>query len=249
MTSWWKVFLIAGFLTVLSNSYAYSSEKQNVYIELQVEDVTGDKIKDQIVIKGVPNNSNSIDLKNVSLEIRSRNVENESIKLSLPDGSKPVLSLFDLNHDGVKDVFVTIQPIDREDTVRAFCYTFKEGKVVDLEAPHPVSTEASFQNGYKAVIKAGNKTFKVDVSTHKKMYEKMGMYHNGKLNEPIELMVNDYSKLQPTYILQGRGVVGFQKISGAYESDVLGVLKSTWFYQSGEWKLKNVTFKSSPKHT
>ncbi|WP_019241401.1 MULTISPECIES: hypothetical protein [Bacillus] len=244
MKKWKRLILINSLFVMFIGADQISATERKDYQEIQVQDVSGDKIRDRLVVKGTPLNDQTLTLTNLTLQISFGNNHNKPISITLPDGRKPFLTLTDLNHDSIKDVFVVIEPSNQEETVKALAFSFKDGKQVSMDAPLPVNAQASFLNDYKAEIKVFDKTFKIDVSSRKEMYEKLGFYHNGKLNEPIELIIGEYSILKPTYILQGRGLVGIQKVSGVSDSDKIGILKSTWFFQGGEWKLKNVSFKN-----
>jgi hypothetical protein len=229
--------LSCGGNTVVANSQ---------YVETQLHDITGDKIKDTIIIQGTYLKEKSLDLKNVSLQIVDTKRQ-QTFSFPLPIGSKPFLSITDFNHDGVKDVFVTIYSNSNDHHIKGFVYSFRDGQQVNLLAPLPVDVQASLQDHYQAKIVIGKKEYKIDASSNKKTYEKLGVYNKGKLNEPMELMVSGYSTLKATYMLQGHGLIGKQTVTGAFKEDVLGEVISTWLLENKEWKLKKVYFKKSKK--
>lgn len=243
----YKLIVISFFVPFCIGHVTTNAEKlSSHYEEIQQQDITGDKIKETIKITGVFYNSKSIALKKPTLHVTYGGTTN-TIKIPLLNGSKPVLSFNDFNRDGSKDVLVTIHPIGKDSTVKGYFYSFKDGQQINLSAPPPIMAETSFKNNYKASIDVGSKQFTIDVKSRKKTYDKLGLYQKGKLNEPIELIVSDYTILRPTYILQGNGVEGVQKVSGAFEADLLGEIRSTWVIEEGEWMLRKITFENLVK--
>lgn len=213
------------------------------YEEEQLHDVTGDKIKEKLVIKGEINEKKKTAIKNVKFQVQNR-TNGKIINLPLENGIKPVMQLADWNHDGVKDVMVTIKSDNENQALTAYMYSFKDNQMLDLEIPPPVDAISSFRNQYKAEIKVQNKRFNIDLSARKKKYDALGFYEKGKLNEPMELIVSPYISLKSTYTLKGYGLKCVQQVSGISESDVIGEITSVWVHISGKWVMQSVSVKS-----
>ncbi|HEY2421171.1 MAG TPA: hypothetical protein VGI04_07145, partial [Neobacillus sp.] len=106
----------------------------------------------------------------------------------------------------------------------------------------PLEAESGFLNGYKATLKIAEtgKSYLFDLSDRKKYYQKLGFYHNGKLNEPTELTVNPFSSLKPTYLNEEQmGLTGIQRVTGIANADTIVYIKSSWLYVGDKWKLVN----------
>jgi len=235
-------FLIFIICCVSSVEDVSATEKSpTVYEEIQQYDVTGDKVKETIKVSG-EFYEDSPNLKQITLQVVYGG-NKASVSIPIGYGAKPVLHIVDLNHDGVKDVFLSVKEVGDSPSVKDFGYSFKNEKVINfLELPK-LDTQTNFQDEYKVKIKLYNDTYIVDVSTRKKMYEELGLYHHGKLNEPIELIVSNYVNIKPTYTIKGKGIEATQMVSGSSETDIIGEIKTIWIIQEGKWKMQNVSFR------
>lgn len=198
-------------------------------------DVTGDQKIDIIQVQGLPYEKGSKFLKKIELSVDSNR---RTISVPLEAGYNPDLKVTDLNNDGIQDVFVTVLMEGGERLITSYAYTFKDGKAKELEIPPPVPVMAQFLDGYKAeIIIEGQKPVVIDVSSRKQAYDEMGIYLNGKLNEPTELLVDPYSSLDlKTVFGKGKALVGVQHVKGSDERDSILEIKSVWKYNNG-WQL------------
>ncbi|RRN71307.1 hypothetical protein EI200_11365 [Peribacillus simplex] len=198
-------------------------------------DVTGDKKIDIIQVQGLPYEEGSKFLKKIELSVESNR---STISVPLEAGYNPDLKVTDLNNDGIKDVLVTVLMEGKDRLISSYAFTFKDGKVKELEVPPSVPVMAQFLDGYKAeIIIEGQKPVVIDVISRKQTYEALGIYRNGKLNEPTELLVDPYSSLDLKTVLgKGKGLIGIQHVKGSDESDPILEIKSVWNYNNG-WQL------------
>ncbi|MCM3675380.1 hypothetical protein M3699_16240 [Peribacillus simplex] len=198
-------------------------------------DVTGDQKIDIIQVQGLPYEEGSKFLKEIELNVESNR---RTISVPLGAGYTPDLKVADLNNDRVQDVLVTVLMEGRERLITSYAYTFKDGKVKVLEVPPSVPVTAQFLDGYKAeIIIEGQKPVVIDVSSRKQAYDELGIYRNGKLNEPTELLVDPYSSLDfKTVFGKGKALMGVQNVKGPDERDSILEIKSVWKYNNG-WQL------------
>ena len=88
------------------------------------------------------------------------------ISISLKSGFNPKLAIGDFNHDGVKDVLVTIKKHDKQ--LFSKIYSFNGEQVTKIDIPPPVLMTAQFQDDYIAKISVeGQKPVKVDIRSHR----------------------------------------------------------------------------------
>ncbi|MGM9922774.1 MAG: hypothetical protein ACI35R_00820 [Bacillus sp. (in: firmicutes)] len=214
------------------------------YEDIQQLDISGDKLKDMVQIQA--DNTDSGSLENMMLRIVFGGSE-KKVDIPLSAGTKPALSYADFNHDGIKDVLVTLQSAEA-DKLESHVYSFKNQQKTDLEFPLPVDVTGRFRDRYRASIEVQNHTYQIDVADRKKEYEGRGLYYKGKLNEPMELIVSPYVEVRATYTVNGYSIRGVQQISGAFEEDVLGEVVSVWIYQAGKWKLQQASFQDGHRN-
>jgi len=231
-------------LNFLTGAYAEVSDKEKsdgekLHTVINEEmDVSGDGKPDMIEIKGVRYEKGSSYLKEIFLEITGSN--GKLYRAKLESGFDPILEFVDLNHDGVKDMYISIPTGGSGGISNFFLYTLKDFQLTDIGIPDPLMITSEFQDGYKAVITIDNinKSYTFDLKDRKEDYERLGLYQNGKLNEPRELMVDPYSTLKPVIIKdESNGLRGIQQVSGAYHADGIAFIESRWFYENGKWNL------------
>jgi hypothetical protein len=230
-------------LTAITGVYANENDPKMVQLVHQQEDINGDGQKDVISLQGLPYQKNDIVYKGFSLTIKLSN--GKTYKEKLTYGLDPQLNLIDINHDGNKDVFISIPTGQSGGMSKHYLYTSKENQFSNIPIPE-LEVQGQFKNGYKAMISipATKESFVFDLMIRKEMYESLGMYHNGKLNEPTELMILPYGKLKPLST-KGLdfGLKGVQMISGTSKTDKIAYVETSWYYRDGDWKLINTEVK------
>lgn len=235
--------LAAFFFMTLSITGVYAGENNNnkwITISKEYSDVTGDGKDDLIEIKGNPYEEGEQFLKEIKLHISASN--GKEYKAELDGGYNPYVQFVDLNHDAVKDIYVSVETGGSGGITNDYLYTLKDFQLTDLTVPDPLVINGQFHNGYKAsiTIQETGKSVTFDLRNRGSEYEKSGLFINGMLSEPTELMVDTYSVLKPV-LLDGKfhGLVGNQAISGAYHTDWIANVESTWVYENGKWTVKD----------
>ncbi|MDQ0413170.1 MULTISPECIES: hypothetical protein [Mesobacillus] len=228
-------------LTALTGAYAgESKETESVTGTKEKVDVTGDGKKDLVFVKGIPFEEGTRYLKEIYLKIKASN--GNTYKIDLDGGYDPTTEYKDLNHDSVKDIFVSIPTGGSGGLSNYYLYTLKDFKVVNLSVPEPLSVTSQFEDGYKASVRIEQtgQSYSFDLSERKVDYDRLGLYQDGKLNEPTELMVLPFGSLKPFKGEAGQyELIGIQRINGAYNADGIANLESTWVYEKGTWKLQH----------
>jgi hypothetical protein len=226
-------------ITAITGVYALETDTKLKLLINQQVDITGDGKKDDILLHGVLYPKNDIVYKEFFLTIQFSNGKTFHKKLNY--GLDPIMSLIDLNHDGVKDVFLRIPTGQSGGVSKHYLYSNKDNHFTNIPIPE-LEVLGAFTNDYKAKISipATKETFVFDLIFRKDMYESLGMYQNGKLNEPTELLILPYGNLKPLTTKNATyGLKGLQRISGTSKSDIIAFVETTWYYRDGDWKLVN----------
>lgn len=232
------VFFIS--LSAITAAFANGNDKMDTVFEAE-QDVTGDSKPDHIFIKGQPYDEGAGFLKEIKLEVQASN--GKTYSKDLEGGYEPAIMFEDLNHDNVKDMFISIPTGGSGGLSHYYLYTLKDFDLKDLGIPEGLVTTSQFQDDYKATLEIQNtgQTFEFDLKDRKKEYNRLGLYHNGKLNEPTELMIDPYGSMKPVLLKNGQyGLRAVQGVSGAYHADGIGYIESLWFYENGKWVLQDV---------
>ncbi|PLR74444.1 hypothetical protein [Bacillus sp. UMB0728] len=225
-------------VSAITGAYAVEQADKTETVEKKKEDITGDGEKDTIYIKGIPYEEGAAFLKEVYVIIEASN--GQTYRIDLEGGYEPSVKFSDLNHDGVKDLFATVPTGGSGGLSNYYLYTLKDFKLENLTVPEPLVIDSEFLDGYKASVSipATGQSYTFDLAERKDDYERLGLYHNGKLNEPAELMVDPFGTLIPIMLGEGKiGLKGVQQISGAYHADSIAFAESSWIYENGSWKV------------
>ena len=238
------LLMIASFflmsLTAITGVYAIEENSNIVTLAKEVTDVTGDGEEEVILLKGVPYQQEESFLKEIYLEISAS--DGHTYTLPLESGSKASLQLADLNQDRVQDLFASVLTNGSEGIVNTYSYSLKDFVQTNLAVPEPLEMDSHFLNGYQAEIKLSKsgKSYVFDLKDRKKYYKKLGLYYKDKLNEPTELTVTPFNKLQPVHLKGNRvGLKGEQRVTGIANADVIATVASTWVFENKRWKLLN----------
>lgn len=225
-------------ITAITGVYAVEEANKIDVISKDRIDVTGDGKRDTVYVKGKPFETGAMFLEEIYVEVVASN--GKDYRIDLDGGYDPNIQFKDLNQDGTTDLFISVPTGGSGGLTNHYLYTLKDFKVQDLTVPEPLVIQSEFLNGYKAKIAIENsgQSHKFDLRSRAEDYERIGLYHNGKLNEPTELMVLPFGKLKPVTVKANQtGLRGVQRISGAYNADSIAFVESTWVYEKGYWKL------------
>ncbi|MEW8972213.1 MAG: hypothetical protein AB2411_16405 [Mesobacillus sp.] len=232
-------------LNALTGVYAGESKEKTVTISEDKVDITGDGKKDLVYVKGVPFEEWAQYLKRIYLKIRAS--DGEIYKIDLEAGYDPTTIYKDLNHDSVKDILISVPTGGSGGLSNFYLYSLKDFQVTGLTVPEPLAVSSRFEDGYKASIsiEETGQSYSFDLSDRIEEYERLGLYQDGELNEPTELMVLPFGTLKPIKLKNDtNGLKGSQRINGAYNADGVANLESTWLYENGKWQVISAEVKA-----
>ncbi len=231
---------------------------KNTYVsDYKYVDITGDKVKDNVILIGTKANKNDIYFENLNIIVQNGKTK-KFIKSSLgkdSGGYKPTIFLGDFNGDKMPDIFVKMPTggsggfIDysiinlKGDNSGVLWDSKKNGSEIDLTG--------KFEDNFMASLssKRLNKTIQIDLSPNKEQYIESNIYDkDGKLKENIEPWVGGVSELTPVDIDKNGTyeLIASQRVVGTCNADTLGYLQSQW-----KWDGKNIKLdadKVSLKH-
>jgi hypothetical protein len=226
--------------------------KDTYIIAQEIDDVTGDKIKDKVTLIGSkPGGREEIYIKGIGVAVQDGKTKKYTLISIGPinSGYSPKLFLGDFDRDKVADIFVSVGNGGSGGTSSYSLLSLKDGKGKPLFDQEKFSLglefDVNFKHSFKVEVrdKASNKTCVVDVSANKQTYLDMGVYDaSGKLLKPATGRANNYSSLEPVdedkdgvYELKGK-----QRFSGVANADTIGYADSIWKSDGGEFKLTSL---------
>ncbi|WP_064093377.1 hypothetical protein [Rossellomorea aquimaris] len=233
---------IAGNDAEVSNEQKQTNE---FTIKTYKKDVTGDGKKDNIQLKAIPFSPDALFLKEIWADITTS--RGSKVRIDYEAGYEPKIQFVDLNHDKIKDMLYSSATGGSGGLYNVALHTLADNKLIDIGLPDPLNIQAQFEDNYMATITFvdTNQSYTVDLKDRKEEYERLGIYTDGKLNEPTELMVVPYAFFEPTNIKgkPGKGLKAYQRINGAYNADGIGNVISYWYYDNDKWTLMNIDWK------
>ncbi|MCP3740971.1 hypothetical protein [Rossellomorea sp. BNER] len=235
-------------LHALAGNFVQGEDTNNnaLVIDTYEKDVTGNGKPDKIVLWGKPF-PDALYYKEVWAEITTDS--KKSIRINYEGGYEPKIEFVDLNHDGVKDLLQSSATGGSGGLYNFNLHTLANNTLTDIGLPEPLTIQAHFEDNYKASItfEDTNQSYTVDLSDRKEDYNRLGLYHNGRLNEPTELMIIPYAFFEPIKIegKDGLGLKANQQISGAYHADGIGIASSYWYYEDGKWVLQKIVWEET----
>lgn len=232
-------------LTAITGVYAMEKEdKTNKLILEEKIDITNDEQEEIVQLKGdasdQPENSNFF--KEFSLKVTKG--KDKGATLTVEGGFDPTLHIIDINDDHQKEILLTVSANERGTEKNFYFFQLQGNHLIELEKPELASVESQFKDAYKAEIKINKeKTYIFDLYDRRNHYEKLGLYHKGRLNEPTELILSPFSELKVTRFNNQTAMKGKQRISGLATVDTIGYLETWWIWKKEEWVLEKVKVK------
>ncbi|MBA4538649.1 hypothetical protein H1Z61_16325 [Bacillus aquiflavi] len=227
-------------MSIIAITGAYAEEEASmIIISKDKIDVTGDGKKEIIYVKGRQLERKTNFLNEVYLEVQDSHQNTYSIDLG--SGYKPKLIYQDFNGDGTKDIFVKISTDKGGKVTNHFLYTLANFTVENLTVPQSQTINGEYQDNYQAFISVDEtkKTYELDLTSQKNEFDQLGLYQNGKLMIPTELIVSPYLKLKPVKMNgEQYGLRGIQQVRGI-DDQTIAYLKSTWVYKDKSWQFVN----------
>ena len=232
-------------LTAITGVYAMEKdEKTNKLIFEEKTDITNGDQEEMIQLKGdgsdQPENSNFF--KELLLKVTKE--KDKPAILTVEGGFDPKLHIIDINDDHQKELLLTVSANERGTEKNFYFFQLQENNIVELQKPELASVESQFKDAYKAELKINKeKTYIFDLYDRRNHYEKLGLYHKGRLNEPTELILSPFSELKVTRYNNQTAIKGKQRISGLATVYTIGYLETWWTWNKEDWVLQKVKVK------
>ena len=246
MVRWINHIFIIGIVACLvqpSSADAVKQAEKTKKIELESHkvDVTGDGQKDSIILYGIPFDEDTKYFKEFKLVAKTKQGTKEQ---TIPGGFMPSINFSDINGDDTLEVLMEIPTGGSGGVNDYYAYGVYNYKIEQVELPKALNINGSFNDDYQATIMVPevNKSYTIDLKTHKKKYDKLGIYHKGKLSEPSETLISEYKSLKMKDVNKDgqKELVGVQQVSGASVVDRIAKVESIWVFKDQEWNLKEV---------
>lgn len=224
----------------------------NAYvIDYKSADVTGDEVKDDIILVG--NKMQKEDIFSESLNIVVKDGKsNEYSKATYENfgGYEGALYVEDFSGDNINDVMVSAGTGGSGGINEHLIATFKDNNpmvIFDNKDNEGVKTEAKFIDDFKVEINIENINQKaiIDVSVNKDQYIEDGLYDkNGKVLKDSEPFSYPFSLVEAKDY-NGDGtyeLIGHQRVVGLYNADTISHIDTVWSYKNSKWTVEELKY-------
>ncbi|SFA92048.1 hypothetical protein SAMN04488072_103275 [Lentibacillus halodurans] len=155
-------------------------------------------------------------------------------------GYEPDIQFYDLNHDGVKDIFYQSATGGNGGLHHYQLHTLKNKQLQEIPLPKQEYLHAEFKDNFQAEIQIDHEQEPnvVNIKDRSSEYVQLGIYdENGKLIDNTSPLIAPIAFFEPVEISErkGYGLKSHQQISGAYQADELGTVETLWYYENDKW--------------
>lgn len=156
------------------------------------------------------------------------------------------INITDLNADGQNDLFLSSPTGGSGGYVSYDLSTMKNGKLVTFLSDKDmagIDISGKFLDGYQVQLtsKALNKTWTLDLSDSKKMYQEVELYNaDGKCIGQDTPGVGMITNFEIVDFYGKKMLKGYQSIKGVAQSDTLAVMALYMVYEKGQWRIVSV---------
>ena len=213
-------------------------------VNYEIDDVTGDGIKDMIIIIG--NKNDVADTMANNIDVVTYDSENKSfIKGNLKKCSlnTPKLFLKDMNGDGINDIVLIGDNEDMTKTVKVLTIKDNESKEVFKNKDNKgLSFAGAFLDGFKAHIVARKINFErnIEINDKRENYITSGFYdESGRVTaSKNNITTSGFVSVEFVELNDAYGLKTTQRIKGFDNLDILDQVEVIWKYENGSWNIK-----------
>ncbi|MCE5322697.1 L,D-transpeptidase [bacterium] len=214
-------------------------------------DVTGDGVKDRIILMGRKQDRAGHYVVEMSVRLTDLDGQNE-LCTRLPEksgsGINPQLKAMDFTGDGTPDVLIS-SPTDGG-IINCVIYSFIDGRpklLFDTNRGVMPAVTGHFLSDYKAEIIVGGQSSTVDLADHRKYYDQAGYYNNGKLLKSTEVITGGYGLITPVDV-DHNGVYeleAIQEARGISGADPIAEIISHIKWDKDGWQVMDVSVRKT----
>lgn len=232
----------------------YKLPQENIFILKQEEaDVNGDGKEETVYFLGKKFEGSDIYMEHVYILVEDLKGRGYLIKLPADGdgGYTPDATLADITGDGIADIMISLPTGGSGGIINYYAYTAKDDRPQLLfnSQRDIVNVYGNFEENYKAkiCIKDPNGTYDIqtllDLKDRKETYDEMGLYSEGRLQEPgTEIMPYPYGLIN-VKDLDNDGVYeleAYQSVRGIMGADSIAEIITYWKWADNGWTVTRI---------
>lgn len=224
--------------------FTYIDYSNTMYVlNYAMADVTGDDIKDMIIMVGEKESVDATNATNIDVVVYDSSEEKfYNLNLKKYNGESPRIETYDMTGNGILDIILIVNTY-RETEVRIVSMQNMEFKeIFKAKDNKGITFTGNFLDGFKVYVKSAKygKEVNLNVEDRKVNYVSKGYYdESGRLlKENAKVTTSGFSAVEIIQLDRYFGLQTTQRILGFDEEDLLEEIVSIWKYEDGKWKLK-----------
>lgn len=246
-TFYFLLMIICIFLVNIPMSTASADVPESQLIQEYDEDLTGDNIKEKIILKGIPFTENTAYYRDIWIEITG--LHGNEWRVSFEGGYHPSIQFIDLNQDGILDIFFESSTEANGNTKRYRFYTLKNNQVKSIPLPVQYYLKGRFIDHYQVEIKISpdQQPIIIDLNHQMNQLQNLNLYdHQGNILKRKPVMINPISYFEPVLMSgnKGYGLKSYQQIYGLSYDQPLGTVETLWYYNHDQWIILRTEWKA-----
>lgn len=235
---------------VHGEKFTYIEEYKDKYIiDYQLQDITNDNIKDDLILLGDKENVNDVYAKNICLVIRDGNSgKYYDSNLKNMDGYETNIQVKELTNDNVMELMITSNVGGGINNKLYTILRYENEKISEIfntKNCNGLNVKGEFLDNYSAKIKIEKvkNDINIDLTDQKEYYSKKRIYdeNNKLINKDVKITtypINNLEKIE----LEGKqiGIKTYQNIMGVDKTDILDVIECTLKFEKNKFEVVQI---------
>ncbi len=230
---------------VHGEKFTYLDEyKEKYIIDYQLQDITNDNIKDDLILVGDKENTNDVFAKNICLIIRDGNTgKYYNSNLKNMDGYETHIEVKELTNDNIQELVISSNIGGK---INNKVYTIlryeneKISEIFNVENCKGVDVKGEFLDDYSAKIKIEKvkKDINIDLTEQKEYYTRKKIYdeNNKLINKDVKITTYPINNLE---VIKNESenicIKTYQNIMGVDKTDIIDVIECTLKYEKNKF--------------
>lgn len=224
--------------------FTYIDYSNTMYVlNYAMADVTGDEVKDMIILVGEKESADSAEATNIDVVIYDPSEEKfYNLNLKKYAGNSPRIETYDMTGNGILDMILIVNTYNGQEVRIISMQNMEFKEIFKGKDNKGITFTGNFLDGFKAYVKSVKygKEVNLDVQDRKVNYVSKGYYdESGRLlKEDAKITTSGFSSVEIVQLDGYFGLQTTQRIIGFDQDDLLEEIISIWKYEDGKWKLK-----------
>lgn len=224
--------------------FTYIDYGNTMYVlNYAMADVTGDEIKDMIIMVGEKESVDVTMATNIDVVIYDPSEEKfYNLNLKKYNGESPRIETYDMTGNGILDIILTVNTYGGAEARIVSMQNMEFKEIFKAKDNKGITFTGNFLDGFKVYVKSAKygKEVNLNVEDRKVNYVSKGYYdESGRLlKENAKVTTSGFSSVEIVQLDGYFGLQTTQRILGFDEDDLLEEIVSIWKYEDGKWKLK-----------